>query len=670
MCGFAGFFSKQQFDQPAEQILRRMSDAIRRRGPDDEGQWWHSAAGVGLTHRRLAIVDLSAAGHQPMLSATGRFALVYNGEVYNHLALRAELAAAGVAMQWRGHSDTETLLAGFEHWGVAATLQRAVGMFALAVFDLELRQLMLARDRMGEKPLYYGWQGGGWQRGGWQNGSDPKESSPQGSFLFGSELRSLEQHPAFEHQLDRSALVLYLRHNYIPAPRSVYQHIHKLPPATLLTLDLASGRTSTRLYWDIKAVAREPQLQLNPTEASSALHHLLKDAVGQQMVADVPLGAFLSGGVDSSTIVALMQAQSARQVKTYAIGFEDPRYNEAEFASAVAKHLGTDHTEWVLTGQDALAAVPGLCDLYDEPFADSSQLPTSLVCQLARQQVTVALSGDAGDELFNGYERYQIALQVEQKFAKTPRWLNQLAGRTLSALPAGVLQSLGQLGSVVLPQRLRSNDMAERLQRLGSLLCQPDLQHLYLALISHHSAPEQLLRQADAVTAPLTTLDWQISEQDKQSRFAYLDLQTYLPDDILVKTDRAAMAVSLEGRVPLLDHRVVEFALRTPAALKYRDGKTKWLLRQVLYQYVPPALIERPKRGFAVPVADWLRGPLRDWADALLSPTTLAAQGLLNTDVVSLMWQQHRSGQRNYGYLLWNVLMLQAWLAARPQVRF
>jgi len=650
VCGFAGFFSKQQFDQPAEQILRRMSDAIRRRGPDDDGQWWHAGAGVGLTHRRLAIVDLSAAGHQPMLSGSGRFALVYNGEVYNHLALRDELTAAGAAPAWRGHSDTETLLAGFEHWGVAGTLQRAIGMFALAVFDQTTQQLLLARDRMGEKPLYYGWQ--------------------QGSFLFGSELKSLEQHPSFEFKLDRAALVLYLRHNYIPAPQSVYQHINKLPPATLLTLDLASGRSSTVLYWDIYQIAREPQQHTDPVEATSALDNLLKDAVRQQMVADVPLGAFLSGGVDSSTVVALMQAQSNRQVKTYAIGFEDPRYNEAEFAAAVAKHLGTEHTEWILTGQDALAAVPGLSDLYDEPFADSSQLPTSLVCQLARQQVTVALSGDAGDELFNGYERYQIALQVEQKFAKTPAWFNQLAGRGLSALPASVLQQIGRVSSAVLPKRLQSEDMAKRLQRLGSLLQQPDLQHLYLGLISHHPAPHQLLQQAAPVIAPLTLLNWDITEQDKQSRFAYLDLQTYLPDDILVKTDRAAMAVSLEGRVPLLDHRVVEFALRLPAELKYRDGKTKWLLRQVLYQYVPAALIERPKRGFAVPVADWLRGPLVQWADALLCPQRLASQGLFNTELVSNMWQQHRSGQRDAGYLLWNVLMLQDWLAARPQVRF
>lgn len=649
MCGFAGFFSKQQFAQPAELILKQMSDAIRRRGPDDEGQWWLADAGVGFSHRRLAIVDLSAAGHQPMPSASGRFMLVYNGEVYNHQQLRDELLAAGAVVNWRGHSDTETLLAGFEFWGVAGTLKRSIGMFALAVYDSQTAQLMLARDRMGEKPLYFGWQ--------------------QDSFLFGSELRSLEKHPAFSHQLNRDALVLYFRHNYIPAPFSIYQGIAKLAPATILTVDLTTRATTAELYWDIATIARQPLLSCDSADAVAQLELLLTDAVRQQMVADVPLGAFLSGGVDSSTVVALMQAQSSRQIKTFSIGFEDPKYNEAEFAAAVARHLGTEHTEWILTGQDALNAVPAISQVYDEPFADSSQLPTSLVCQLARQQVTVALSGDAGDELFNGYERYGITLQAQQKFAKTPLWFNQLVGRSLSALPPTLLQLLGHAAAAVLPERLRSADMAERLQRLGFLLQQADVRELYLALLSHHQSPHQLVLGTQPQQPPLRAIDWQISETALQSRFAYLDLQTYLPDDILVKTDRAAMAVSLEGRVPLLDHRVVEFALQLPAGLKQQAGQSKWLLRQVLYRHVPPALIERPKRGFAVPVADWLRGPLRDWADHLLAPERLRSQQLLAEPLISRMWQQHRTGARDYGYQLWNVLMLQAWLADRPGVR-
>lgn len=650
MCGFAGFFSRQQLNQPAEVILQNMTDAIAHRGPDDAGLWWQAESGIGLAHRRLAIVDLSAAGHQPMTSASGRYILVYNGEVYNHLRLRDELTAEGFHFSWRGHSDTETLLACFESWGVKATLQRCIGMFAFALFDQQQNQLYLARDRMGEKPLYFGWQ--------------------QDTLLFGSELPALEQHPAFLHQLDHQALVQYFRHNYIPAPYSIYQGIAKLAPATLWSLDLASGQSQSELYWDLGNFHRQPKQSTDAQQSIDALDTLLRDAVSLQMVADVPLGAFLSGGVDSSTIVALMQAQSSRKVKTFSIGFADPAYNEAQFAAQVAAHLGTEHTEWYMTGQDALSAVPRMAHMYDEPFADSSQLPTSLVTALARQQVTVVLSGDAGDELFNGYERYQVAQKVNQQLSAIPAGIRRPAGRILAAMPTAVTAGALALMSPLLPSGVNRSDVADKFYRIADLLQQSGLQQQYVQLISHDGKPERMLAAAKAAPSALLNTDLWLPEADSQSHLAYLDLCSYLPDDILVKVDRAAMAVSLEGRIPLLDHRVVEFAATLPEQFKSQHGLSKWCLRQVLYRYVPSSLIERPKRGFAVPMASWLRGPLREWAETLLAESRLKTEGLLNTTLVRTMWAEHLSGRRNHAYRLWNVLMLQAWLAERPKVRF
>lgn len=649
MCGFAGFFSRQPLNQTAETILQQMTDAIAHRGPDDAGLWWQSATGVGLAHRRLAIVDLTAAGHQPMLSSSGRYVLVYNGEVYNHLRLRDALTREGFHYQWRGHSDTETLLAGFESWGVKATLQRCIGMFALALFDQVTQQLYLARDRMGEKPLYFGWQ--------------------QDTLLFGSELKALEQHPAFLHKLDRNALVQYFRHNYIPAPYSVYQGIAKLSPATLWSFNLATGHSSSELYWDLDQIHRQPKHEQTAEQCVESLDCLLRDAIGLQMVADVPLGAFLSGGVDSSTIVALMQAQSARKVKTFSIGFDDPAYNEAQFAAQVAAHLGTDHTEWYMNGQDALSAVPQMAKVYDEPFADSSQLPTCLVTALARQQVTVVLSGDAGDELFNGYERYQVAERLHQRLAPFPGSIRRFAGRSLAAIPTALTASTLSMLSPLLPSAMHKSDATDKIYRIADLLQQQSLQQQYVQLISHHAKPETMLANGEACPSALLSPNLWLPEPAVQSHLAYLDLCSYLPDDILVKVDRAAMAVSLEGRIPLLDHRVVEFAATLPEQFKSQQGLSKWCLRQVLYRYVPTSLIERPKRGFAVPMANWLRGPLRGWAEPLLAEVHLSQQGLLNTTLIRTMWAQHLSGQRNHAYQLWNVLMLQAWLADRPRIQ-
>lgn len=645
MCGFAGYFTLGSGDNVNETMLQRMSDAILHRGPDDGGVWIDSARRLGFCHRRLAIVDLSAAGHQPMQSAAGRYVLVYNGEVYNHLKLRAELAHAGAAPEWRGHSDTETLLAGFEHWGITETLQRAIGMFALAVFDSHSQQLILARDRMGEKPLYAGWQGN--------------------SFLFGSELKALKTHPDFLHQLNRDALVLYFRHNYIPAPYSIYQGIHKLEPGAMLQIDLASGQQQQSSYWDLTRITKEgltQQHSADPTAVVDELESLLLDAVGQQMVADVPLGAFLSGGIDSSTIVALMQAQSSRKVRTFSIGFDDPAYNEAEFAKAVATHLGTEHTEWYLSGKDALEMVPKLATIYDEPFADASQLPTCLVAALAKQQVTVALSGDAGDELFNGYERYEITAQLWQKLQKTPWAARKAAAALIQAMPATALNRMAGVANLVLPSKFKHAEPGDRLHRLAGLLEAKDPRQLYLQLVSHHLQPETLVAGANAVVSAVAADKFTLAGADLRTQLAFIDQQTYLPDDILVKVDRALMAVSLEGRVPMLDHRVVEFAARTPLDFKVRDGKSKWCLRQVLYRYVPSELIERPKKGFAVPVASWLRGPLKPWAEQLLDEKRMQQQAVLNVALVQQMWREHSLGLRNHAYQLWNILMLQAWL--------
>lgn len=645
MCGFAGYFTLGSGEQASEEILQRMSDAIMHRGPDDGGVWIDAGKRLGLSHRRLAIVDLSAAGHQPMTSDAGRYVLVYNGEVYNHQLMRQALLQAGAAPAWRGHSDTETLLAGFEHWGVEETLKRAIGMFALAVFDNSNQTLILARDRLGEKPLYAGWQGN--------------------SFLFGSELKALKSHPGFLHRLDRDALVLYFRHNYIPAPYSIYQGISKLAPGSMLELDLATGKQQQKVYWDLTAISAEGINSPNKSPASAVvdeLDTLLSDAVGQQMVADVPLGAFLSGGIDSSTIVALMQAQSSRKVRTFSIGFDDPAYNEAQFAKAVAAHLGTEHTEWYLSGRDALDMVPKLASIYDEPFADASQIPTCLVAALAKQQVTVALSGDAGDELFNGYERYDITAQLWQKLQKMPLGARKVAASMIQALPATGLNRMAGLANLVLPGKYQHAQPGDRLHRLADFIAAKDARQLYLQLVSHTVTPEQLVAGADAVPSAVAAAEFDLPGADLRSVLAFIDQHTYLPDDILVKVDRALMSVSLEGRVPMLDHRVVEFAARTPLDLKVRDGKNKWCLRQVLYRYVPAELIERPKKGFAVPVANWLRGPLKPWAEQLLDEKRMQQQGVLNVPLVQQMWREHSLGLRNHAYQLWNILMLQAWL--------
>ncbi|CAA9362197.1 MAG: Asparagine synthetase [glutamine-hydrolyzing] [uncultured Gemmatimonadetes bacterium] len=641
MCGFAGFLDASKEctrDQLASDALA-MAGCLRHRGPDDEGVWVDPAAGIALGHRRLSIVDLSASGHQPMESAGGRYVVAYNGEVYNFPALRRELEGTG--HRFRGHSDTEILLAAVEEWGVAPAVRRLVGMFAFALWDRRERALFLCRDRLGEKPLYYGWMGG--------------------SFLFGSELKALRAHPAWRGEVDRDALALYMRHAYIPAPYSIHREVRKLQPGTILELRGASPGTlpAPVPYWTMEEVvargAADP-FRGSEEEAAAELERLLRDAVAQQMVADVPLGAFLSGGVDSSAIVALMQAQSARPVRTFTLGFHEPGFNEAEHARAVAEHLGTEHTELYVTADEARGVIPLLPGLYDEPFADSSQIPTFLVARLARSSVTVSLSGDGGDELFGGYNRYFQGRRIWNSTRWMPGPLRASAAGLVSAVSPG---SWDRIGS-----RLRQPQLADRARKLAGVLGAATPEAVYSHLVSSWTDPVSIVRGAQEPPTPVTDSARRPEMDDFTERMMYLDTVTYLAEDILTKVDRAAMGVALETRVPFLHHPVVEFAWRLPLEMKVRGGQGKRVLRRVLYRHVPRALIERPKVGFAVPVDRWLRGPLREWAEELLDERRLNEEGFLRPAPIRSLWRQHLRGERNAQQALWCVLMFQAWLEA------
>jgi asparagine synthase (glutamine-hydrolysing) len=644
MCGFTGFLARenQGFDLSAEHTLVHMAQAIAHRGPDSYGIWTDPVAGIGLAHRRLAVVDLSPAGKQPMASVSGRYVVAFNGEIYNHSRLRQLLdSEVRVGPVWRGHSDTETLLAGFDAWGIEVTLQRTIGMFAIALWDRETRVLTLARDRLGEKPLYYGWQGQG----------------SASAFMFGSELSALRRHPGFVADINRDALALYMRHNSIGGQHSIYSGIYKLPPGHMLTVSTSSPEPLLRQWWSGAAVAEQGLAQPfagTPDHAVDALEALLRDAVAQQMTADVPLGAFLSGGIDSSTVVALMQAQSSRPVRTFSIGFHEVGYNEAEHAKAVAKHLGTDHTEMYVTPEQALAVIPKLPTLYSEPFADSSQIPTFLVSQLARQHVTVSLSGDAGDELFCGYTRYQMTARLWDKVSRLPRPLRQFAAGLITAVPPSALDKLGGV--------LRMSRVGDKLHKGAALLDSNNVVDLHRGMVSHWLDPTSVVIGSTEPETILVGVHPALSGLGDVERMMAMDMLSYLPDDILVKVDRAAMGVSLETRVPMLDHRVVEFAWSLPLDYKLRGGVTKWPLRQVLYRHVPRELVERPKMGFGVPIDSWLRGPLRDWAETLLAEPRLRSEGFFNPAPIRQKWVEHLSGQRNWQYHLWDVLMFQAWL--------
>jgi asparagine synthase (glutamine-hydrolysing) len=648
MCGLAGFVEREPGRGGAELacIATAMGEAIRHRGPDDDGTWCDPAEGVALASRRLAVIDLSAAGHQPMASPGGRFRLVFNGEIYNHLELRRDLPDVA----WRGHSDTEVLAAGIERWGVRRALERTVGMFAIAAWDARDRTITLARDRMGEKPLYYGWQ--------------------RGSFLFGSELKALREHPDWEGELDRDALAAYLRLGYVASPWSAFRGIRQLAPGTFVTASADTLRTAphsvkSETWWSLEDAVRrgiERPFEGDDAEAANELERVLGDAVAGQMVADVPLGAFLSGGIDSSTIVALMQARSSVPVRTFTIGFQEEEHDEKVHAARVAAHLGTTHETLVVTPAEAAAVIPALADAFDEPFADPSMVPTYLVAKLARTAVTVSLSGDGGDELFGGYNRYVWTRNAARALALLPGPLRRVAARAVRAVPARAWGRALRAAGPLVPAVARREGAGERVHRLAGLATARDATALYGSLVSLWPSPDSLVigaHEPDVLRSRLRAPEppW----RDLVEKLQYLDGVTYLPDDILVKVDRAAMAVSLESRVPMLDHRVVELAWRMPPRLKLQGATGKLVLRRVLERHVPRAMFDRPKTGFGMPVSAWLRTDLRDWAESLLAHDRLARGGVLEPGPVRAAWAGHLAG-RPHPYRLWAVLMLSAWL--------
>ncbi len=647
MCGIAGFITTSSAEgrQLSEQV-GLMTDQIVHRGPDDSGAWVEAESGVALGSRRLAIVDLSPAGHQPMVSSCGRYVIAFNGEVYNFGSLREEMEPRGC--KFRGHSDTEVILTAVAEWGLEAAVKKFVGMFAMAIWDRPQRTLHLVRDRLGIKPLYYAWAGK--------------------SFLFGSELKALRAYPDFVPRINRDAVALYMRYNDIPQPFSIYEHTFKLPPGCILSVPVRDRSIPAQVtptpYWSAKEVSERGAA--NPFEGSEAeaveqLDALLRDSVRLRMIADVPLGAFLSGGIDSSTVVALMQAQSNRRVKTFTIGFAESQYNEAEHAKAVAAHLGTDHTELYVTPQETRAVIPKLPFYYDEPFSDSSQIPTYLVSELARRHVTVSLSGDGGDELFGGYPRYFRASVLWKRM----RWFPGPARRMLARLIGAPRLTTYNRRFGWLAQWTdrygRPGSVGEKMYKLSEALAVDTREALYRHYGSHSKKPTGIVLGSKEPMMVLTDPSQWAALSDYYQQMMFFDIITYLPDDILTKVDRASMAVSLEARVPIIDHRVVEFAARIPVSMKIRNGTGKWLLRQVLYRYVPKELIERPKMGFGVPIDAWLRGPLRDWAEALLNEDRLKREGYLDPVPIRRIWAEHLSAQRNQADLLWDVLMFQAW---------
>jgi asparagine synthase (glutamine-hydrolysing) len=665
MCGIVGFWSALGNGQSAEDLNRsvgRMASSLTMRGPDHGGTWVDPISGIALGHRRLAVLDSSTAGHQPMHSHSGRFTIVFNGEIYNHLAIRAELSEAGIIPKWRGHADTETLLVAIEHWGVEDTLKRCIGMFALALWDSKSQALKIARDRIGEKPLYYGWSGKGYQS----------------AFIFASELKAIRAYPSFNMSVSKAALSQYLRFTYVPAPLSIYEGVFKLEPGCMLTIvdtpsqyalsdtmsvDQRYESMKMRRWWSLEecvADARAESLESEST-AEKELESTLSKAIEGQSLADVPLGAFLSGGVDSSTIVALMQSQSSQRVKTFTIGFDEAGFDESRHARAVANHLGTDHHELRVSSKMAQDVIPSLPRMYDEPFADSSQIPTHLVCKAARQQVTVALSGDGGDELFGGYNRYFWGSRIWSKFSWMPLPARQLMAKAICAVSVNRWDNVGSVTGIT-----RFGDRVHKLgSRLGSVR---DMDDLYWSLVSEWD-PASVVKGADQVSpSPWESNNALPAGLNPVERMMFRDAVTYLPDDILCKVDRAAMACSLETRVPFLDHRVVELAWRLPLNMKIRGSTGKWALRQVLYKYVPKELIERPKAGFAIPIGQWLRGPLRDWAESLLGETRLRQEGYFHPEPIRKAWAEHLTGKRDHTPKIWTILTFQAWLEVQSKL--
>ena len=641
MCGIAGIASWRN-EPTSRDELARMTNAIMHRGPDNGGSWFEDSLGIGFGHRRLSILDLSPQGHQPMASASGRYTITYNGEIYSFESLRSELEHAGKAPTWRGHSDTEVLLAAFDAWGIKEALTRCEGMLALAVWDHRERTLTLARDRIGEKPLYYGRLGG--------------------RILFASELKAMKAVAGSALAVSRESLSRFMQHGYVPAPMSIYHDVKKLTAGHMLTLrGIADFDTAPESYWSMNndevRRQRDQFASTSESELIETVHDTIFGAVGRQMMSDVPIGAFLSGGIDSSLIVSMMKGQSRGKVKTFTIGFEDPKFNEAPFAKDVAQHLGTEHTELYVSAGDALAVVPDLPRMYDEPFGDSSQIPTYLVSRMTRQHVTVTLSGDGGDELFAGYPRYWLSAKLRQRMQMVPHFLRQPVATAVSwASPS----AWDRIVSPFLGERRLQEINGRRIHRLAQLATTSSIEDLYVRLISHWQPDDQLVL---GLERPLSLWeDWPQGARTDVEKLRMRDIAHYLPDDLLVKVDRASMSTSLECRAPFLSHKVVDLALAMPENMLVRDGVGKWVLRQVLDRYVPRKLIDRPKAGFAVPLAEWLRGPLKEWAGDLLAPDTLRQQAYVDASKVSKIWAEHLSGNYDRSSYLWNILMFQAWL--------
>jgi asparagine synthase (glutamine-hydrolysing) len=631
MCGLTGLWSPHLPEQL--DIGKKMAEVLHHRGPDDTGVWCDELNGLALAHKRLSILDLSMAGHQPMHSPCQRYTVVFNGEIYNHWQLRKELDSASHDIKWRGSSDTETLIAAIAKWGLKKTLQKLNGMFAFAVWDKANRELSLARDRVGEKPLYYGHSGK--------------------SFLFGSELKALRQHPDWNGEIDRNVLALYLRHNYVPAPWSIYTGIFKLPPAHYVTVSESGQHISeVKPYWKLPEFEK---MTGSKEQLADQLDTLIGDAVEMRMLSDVPLGAFLSGGIDSSMVVAQMQARSSQPIKTFSIGFCEDEFNEAVYAEKIARHLGTDHHELYVNSEQALEVIPQLSAIYDEPFSDSSQIPTFLVSKLAKQHVSVSLSGDGGDELFYGYSRYQLATNIWGKIQCFPRPIRKGIANLCMSASRDVL--------IKLNRKIRSgyiNKWADRLPKIADLIKHETEESFYRHLVSHWKDPDKVVlnaNEADSVFARFNS-----PGESFQQKMMHLDMLSYLPDDILTKVDRASMATSLEARVPLLDHRLIEFAWQLPMQYKLNGHQGKYIFREVLKRYIPEQLINRPKMGFGVPIEHWLKGPLRDWGESLIDESRLKNEGYLNAVPIRKMWEEHLSGTRRWHYYLWDVLMFQAWL--------
>ena len=636
MCGIAGYLGEVK--HPID-CLTKMADAISHRGPDNMGVWSDHNPSIGFAHSRLSILDLSSAGNQPMHSSSGNYVIIFNGEIYNHKSLRSELESIN-QRNWLGHSDTETLLAAIEEWGLKKTLVKAKGMFAIALWDKSSNKLSLACDRIGEKPLYYGWV--------------------NNQFVFSSELKSMKVFPEFNNVIDRKSLALFLRFNSIPAPYSIYKDIFKLEPGQIVEINSHSNKLEKYKFWSLEEVYKngsENKFRGSSIQAINQLENILSEAVSSQMQSDVPLGAFLSGGIDSSTIVALMQSYSNSQVNTFTIGFNSKEFDESKHAEMVSNHLGTYHFNKLVTEKDALDVIPNLPDIYDEPFADSSQIPTYLVSKFAKEKVTVALSGDAGDELFGGYNRYIFSQKMFKNITKTPNSIKKLMSKMMFSLSEENWNFI--LGGLM---RNRHSNIGHKIHKTANIVSSKSINDLHFKLISQIQNPSDWLIDSNEYETVFNDHEDRFKELDSVETMMAYDLISYLPTDILTKVDRAAMSVSLETRVPFLDPNVIQFAASIPMEFKIRNGVTKWLLREVLYKHVPKDLIERPKMGFAVPLAEWLRGPLRDWAESLLDEKRLHQEGFFNVEFVRDKWSEHISGRRNWSHQLWNVLMFQAWL--------